>query len=76
MCLAVPGKVLEVQMGEPWALVESCGLIRRVGIHLVGETLPGEYLLVHAGYAITKLEPAEAAKSMRLLEELLDAEPG
>jgi len=70
MCLGVPGKVVEVISGEPWAVIETFGLRRRVGTHLVGETRPGEYLLVHAGYAIEKVDVEDALERIRLWEEL------
>ncbi|MEW6424541.1 MAG: HypC/HybG/HupF family hydrogenase formation chaperone [Bacillota bacterium] len=70
MCLGVPGKVVEAISGEPWAIIETFGLRRRVGTHLVGEVQPGEYLLVHAGYAIEKVDVEDALERIRLWEEL------
>lgn len=71
MCLGMPGKVLEVLPGKPWAVIECFGLQSLVGTSLVGEVKPGDYLLVHAGYAIEKLDLARAVEQIRLLEELV-----
>lgn len=75
MCLAVPGRIVETRPGEPWAVVDSFGVLLKVGTHLVGEVKTGEYLLVHAGYAIEKIDLLEAGKQIKLLEELLGAGP-
>ena len=67
---------VEASPGESWAVVESFGLRLQVGTQLVGEVKTGEYLMVHAGYAIEKVDLLEAGKQMRILEELLGAGPG
>ena len=76
MCLAVPGRVVEASPGQSWAVVESFGLRLQVGTQLVGEVKTDEYLMVHAGYAIEKVDLLEAGKQMRILEELLGAGSG
>lgn len=70
MCLAVPGRVTEI-LGDNWVLIETFGLTSKVGIHLVGEVAVDDYLIVHAGYAIEKLDLVEARERIRLWEELL-----
>jgi len=70
LCLAVPGRVTEI-LGDNWVTVETFGLSSRVGTHLVGGVAVGDYLVVHAGYAIEKLDLAEARERIRLWEELL-----
>lgn len=76
MCLAVMGKVLEVSFDEPWAVVETFGLKQRVGTHLVSEVCPGEYLMIHAGYAIEKIDSAEAQKWLHLWKEIIKHDGG
>lgn len=76
MCLGVPGRVVEVYPGTPWVVVETSGLRRAVGIHIVGKVELGEYLMIHAGYAIEKIDLAEAGKRLSLLEELLGDNTG
>lgn len=70
MCLGVPGRVVETVPGEAWAVVEIFGLRRRVGTQLVEDVKPGEYLLVHAGFAVEKLAVEDALERIRLWEDL------
>ncbi|MCL6639630.1 MAG: HypC/HybG/HupF family hydrogenase formation chaperone [Firmicutes bacterium] len=75
MCLGIPGLVVEVLAGGEWAIIETFGLRQKVGLHLVGKVVPGDYLMVHAGYAIEKIDLTEAGERIRLWEEMLDG-PG
>jgi hydrogenase expression/formation protein HypC len=73
MCLAIPGKVVELLEVDPpftAAIVEFGGVRRQVSLACVPETLAGEYVLVHAGVAISRINPAEAEKVLAALEEL------
>ena len=73
MCLAVPGKVVEVLEGQPpfaAGLVEFAGVRRNVSLACVPEAREGDYVLVHAGVAITLINAAEAARVLKALEEL------
>ncbi|MDF9409423.1 HypC/HybG/HupF family hydrogenase formation chaperone [Pelotomaculum isophthalicicum JI] len=75
MCLGIPGKVVEVNQAESWAVVESFGVRKKVGIALIDEDLvPGDYLMVHAGYAIGKIDMEDARVSLELWEEILHAQ--
>ena len=71
MCLAVPGRVVEVNPSEFWAVVETFGVSRLVKTQLVGQLVVGEYVMVHAGYALEKLDLEAAQEQLRLWEELL-----
>ena len=72
MCLAVPGRVVEtyrehdVLMGK----VDFGGVSRRVCLEHVPEVRPDEYVLVHVGFALSRIDEAEAARVFALLEEL------
>ena len=73
MCLAVPGLVVEKLDAEPpftSAVVEFGGVRRRVSLACVPEALQGDYVLVHAGVAISRINAAEAAKVLEALEQL------
>ena len=79
MCLAVPMKVTEVsedgiarcQVGESETYVTTSTAL------LAEPPLPGEYVIVHAGFALRKLEPADAEETLQLLREILAAaKPG
>lgn len=70
MCLGVPMRVIEVNQGGT-AMVESFGVRRLVQTRLVGDVNTGEYLMIHAGYAIEKINQDEAWERLRLWEDLL-----
>jgi hydrogenase expression/formation protein HypC len=74
--LAVPGRVIEtyrehdVLMGR----VDFGGAIKRACLECVRDAQPGDYVLVHVGFALTRMDEAEAQRVWRLLEELGEAE--
>lgn len=74
MCLAVPGKVIEYDDVRKAAVIETFGLTRTVGTHLVGDVQLGEYLLVHAGFAIEKLDVEDALERIELWKEIFGNE--
>ncbi len=71
MCLAVPGKVVSID-GES-AVVDYDGVKRKANIAFV-DVKKGDYVLVHAGFAIQKIDETEAKKSIGLLKEMVDDE--
>jgi hydrogenase expression/formation protein HypC len=74
MCLAIPAKVLEVQRDV--AKVDfGQGIVRDVNVMLV-EAHVGEYVLVHAGYAIQVVDQEAAEETLRLWEEILKYDEG
>jgi len=73
MCLGMPALVVEVP-DQQWAVIEAEGIRRKVGVHLVGEVVPGDYLMVHAGFAVEKLDLAEAEARLSIWKELLEIE--
>jgi hydrogenase expression/formation protein HypC len=81
MCLAIPGRVTEIfeSDGTRMAKVNFGGLLKQVCIEYTPDALPGDYVLVHVGFALSKVNAEEAERTYRLLEELdqlseLDAE--
>lgn len=68
MCLAVPGKIMQIE-GD-YAMVDFGGVSRRVGIVLLERVLEGDYVIVHAGYAIEVLNKTDAEERLKLFEEL------
>jgi len=74
MCLAIPAKVLEVQ-GDVAKVDFGQGIARDVNVMLV-EAHVGEYVLVHAGYAIQVIDQEAAEETLRLWEELLKYDEG
>ncbi|MFO8033900.1 MAG: HypC/HybG/HupF family hydrogenase formation chaperone [Candidatus Bipolaricaulota bacterium] len=72
VCLAVPMKVAAVEGNV--ATLESGGVRTCARLDALGEPISaGDYLLVHAGFAIRRLEPDDAQETLRLLDELLAA---
>jgi hydrogenase expression/formation protein HypC len=78
MCLAIPGKVLEIQALEPLraARVQFGGIVRQVSLDFVPEAKVGDYVMVHVGFAISLVDAAEADRTYKVLSELgmLEAE--
>lgn len=72
MCLAIPGKVVEAfdQRGMRMARVQFGGIVREACLEYVPETQVGDYVLVHVGFAISRVDEAEAARTYQLLEEM------
>ena len=69
MCHAVPAKVAEVLPGE-MAQVDLSGARKTVSTALVGPVAVGDYLLVHVGYALGRVDPDEAEATLKLLEDI------
>ncbi len=72
MCLAVPAKIVSVNDGL--AEVEMAGVMRSVGLDLVPEAKVGDYVLVHAGFAIQVVDEEEALKTLDLFKEIMEHE--
>jgi len=70
MCLAVPALMKTVENKE--AEVEVGGIVRRINLWLTPEAVVGDYVLVHAGYAINILSQSEAEDTLKLLEEIAE----
>jgi hydrogenase expression/formation protein HypC len=72
VCLGIPGEVLEVrdEDGLRLAKVKFAGISRDVCLDYVPDAAPGEYVLVHVGFAISKIDAEEAERAYRVLEEL------
>ena len=68
MCLAIPMKVISIDGDE--CFVEAGGLKRKANLALIKDVKRGDYILLHAGFAIEKLRPEEARKTLKILREL------
>ena len=71
MCLAVPLKLIEINGNE--AVGESMGMRRSVRIDFIEEPKLGDYVIVHAGFAIERLPEKQALEDIEAWEELRDA---
>ncbi|MCL2076554.1 MAG: HypC/HybG/HupF family hydrogenase formation chaperone [Betaproteobacteria bacterium] len=65
MCLAIPARVIELLPNEQ-ALVELSGVQKQISLALVDDISVGDYVIVHVGYALNRLDPEEAAKTLAL----------
>lgn len=76
MCLAIPAQVVEWADGEPLAMVEVSGVRRRVNVDLVREDglAVGDWVLLHVGFALSKVSPEEAQAQLRLLAAMEEDE--
>lgn len=72
MCLAIPAKILKITDNK--ALIESLGVKKEVEILLIPEAVKGDYVIVHAGFAIQIIEKEEALVTQGYWKEWLDAE--
>jgi hydrogenase expression/formation protein HypC len=70
MCLAVPVRVVAL-LGAQWVETEVGGIRSRVSTALIDDVAVGDYLIVHAGFAITRLDVEEAEKTLALFDEII-----
>ncbi len=72
MCLAIPALIKSIK-GEQ-AVVDIEGVKRKVSLQLTPEARVGDYILLHTGYAISVIDPEEAAETLKLLKEISETE--
>lgn len=73
MCLAVPGKVLSVEGEDPAfrsARVDFCGVRKTVSLAFTPEVQPGDFVLVHVGFALNRIDEEQAAQTYRYLLQI------
>lgn len=73
MCLAVPGEVLTIEGDDPLTRegrIAFAGVVKRANLAYVPQARPGDYVLVHAGFAISVIDPIEARRTLALLDEM------
>jgi hydrogenase expression/formation protein HypC len=68
MCLALPARVVEL-LPDSEGLIDVGGVRKRISLELVQDTQPGDYVIVHVGYALQKLDPIEAERTLQLFAE-------
>jgi hydrogenase expression/formation protein HypC len=71
VCLAVPARLSQVDGDR--GVVELAGVVREVSLMLLPDAQVGDYLIVHAGYAIQRLDEEEAQETLKLLKEMVRA---
>ena len=72
MCLAIPALVVEILEHEQ-AIVDMGGVRKPISTALLEEVAVGDYVIVHVGFALSRLDPEEAAETLKLFAELAEA---
>lgn len=73
MCLGVPMRIVE--LNDDMVLAEIDGVKREASLMMLGDPVAvGDYVIVHAGFAISRIEPAEAEETLRLMREVFRPE--
>jgi hydrogenase expression/formation protein HypC len=73
VCLAVPGQIIAIDSAQPETRVGRVrfgGIVKEVNLAFVPEAQQGDYVLVHVGFAITRIDDAEAARVFAYLKEI------
>lgn len=68
MCLAIPARVVRIEDGD-LAIVDLGGVRKEISLALVEGVALGDYVIVHVGYALTRLDPDEAKQTLALMAE-------
>jgi hydrogenase expression/formation protein HypC len=71
MCLAIPSRITKIE--NDMAVIDVDGVQRRTSLLLLEDVKPGDYVIVHAGFAIQKIDEAAAQETLKLLKEAADA---
>ena len=69
MCLAIPAEVTEL-LPDDMAVVSIDGVAKEISVALIEDLAVGDYVIMHVGYALTKIDPVEARRTLELLREL------
>lgn len=69
MCLALPVEVVEIGNAD-MAIVDIGGVRKEISLALLDDVSVGDYVILHAGYALSKLDPVEAGKTLALFAEM------
>ncbi|MBU0456410.1 MAG: HypC/HybG/HupF family hydrogenase formation chaperone [Gammaproteobacteria bacterium] len=74
MCLAIPAKIISV-LPEQKAIAYIGGVEREISTVLLDEVKEGDYVILHVGFALSKLDEDEAKKTLQLFEDMLNQKP-
>jgi len=72
MCLAIPARVVEVSAND-MGIVDLNGVRKAISLAMVEDVVVGDYVIVHVGFALSKLNAEEAAKTLALFAEMGEA---
>lgn len=73
MCLSIPSKVTAIETESNIATVDTMGVERKVSLDLLGDPVAiGDYVLIHVGFAMNKIDEADALESLKVYREILE----
>jgi hydrogenase expression/formation protein HypC len=73
MCLSIPSKITAIEPESNIATVDTMGVSRQVSLDLLGDPVSiGDYVLIHVGFAMNKIDEADALESLKVYREILD----
>ncbi|MFB6421405.1 MULTISPECIES: HypC/HybG/HupF family hydrogenase formation chaperone [Bradyrhizobium] len=75
MCLAIPAEVTKL-LPDDIAVASIDGVSKEVSVALIEDLAVGDYVIIHVGYALTKIDPDEARRTLELMRELSTGEQG
>jgi hydrogenase expression/formation protein HypC len=75
MCLAIPARVVQLLEGDH-ALVDLDGVRKEISLALVDGVRVGDYVIVHVGYALSRLDPVEAERTLALFAQMASIKAG
>jgi hydrogenase expression/formation protein HypC len=74
MCLALPAQITQI-LGDDRALINLGGITKEISVALLDEVVEGDYVIIHVGYALTRLDEQEAQKTLSLFAQMLKDSP-
>jgi hydrogenase expression/formation protein HypC len=70
MCLGIPGKIVAIEPGNDLAQVDVAGVVREINLALLdGPFFPGEYILIHSGFALERMSPEQAREALAVFAD-------
>ena len=75
MCLAIPAQILEIDDATDTAIVSLGGVRKPVSLALVDDAAIGDYVLIHVGYALNRISPEEAERTLAMIQAMGELEP-
>ncbi len=76
MCLALPTQIISISEDQQTATVSLDGIRKQISLALVEDIVVGDYVLLHVGYALSKVDETEAEKTLALFAEMNSLEQG
>ena len=73
MCLALPAQIIQI-LDDAKAVVNVGGITKEISTELLDEIALGDYVIIHVGYALTRLDELEAQKTLDLFSQMVQAE--